>query len=280
MPAADKDRAFYGHLLVQDEDSEDNADGESNDGIPVEALFDDLGVSGLVFPLNKKTQAKWDAQHSVVQRKLLVADLRDIVIEDQKSTVTLRTWGGWGVKPIKGRQYRLSPRLVDFNMTKILSTLLELDLRFEGPNGEDQDNGQSHDSVPFLQLISNPRSFSGVGADDGLRKKLLQIENNIQSFFRELKDLDISAAGALVLKSSQHRAAQQILLNRLSVIWGPPGNSFAISIRLQMSSLTAVELVSLKVPEKHIPLPCHYCVSSMCNIDLAIQHERSSSSQP
>jgi len=175
MPAADKDRAFYGHLLVQDEDSEDNADGESNDGIPVEALFDDLGVSGLVFPLNKKTQAKWDAQHSVVQRKLFVADLRDIVIEDQKSTVTLRTWGGWGVKLIKGRQYRLSPRLVDFNMTKILSTLLELDLRFEGPNGEDQDNGQSHDSVPFLQLISNPRSFSGVGTDDGLRKKLLQL---------------------------------------------------------------------------------------------------------
>ena len=280
MPAADKDRAFYDHLLVQDEDSEDNVDGESNDDIPVEALFDDLGVSGLVFPLNKKTQAKWDAQHSVVQRKLLVADLRDIVIEDQKSTVTLRTWGGWGVKLIKGHQYRLSPRLVDFNMTKILLTLLELDLRFEGPNGEDQDNGQSHDSVPFLQLISNPRSFSGVGADDGLRKKLLQIENNIQRSFRELKDLGISAAGALVLKSSQHRAAQQILLNRLSVIWGPPGNSFAISIRLQMSSLTAVELVSLKVPEKHIPLPCHYCVSSMCNIDLAIQHERSSSSQP
>ena len=280
MPAADKDRAFYDHLLVQDEDSEDNADGESNDGIPVEALFDDLGVSGLVFPLNKKTQAKWDAQHSVVQRKLFVADLRDIVIEDQKSTVTLRTWGGWGVKLIKGHQYRLSPRLVDFNMPKILSTLLELDLRFEGPNGEDQNNSQSHDSVPFLQLISNPWSFSGVGADDGLRKKLLQIENNIQSFFRELKDLDISAAGALVLKSSQHRAAQQILLNRLSVIWGPPGNSFAISIRLQMSSLTAVELVSLKVPEKHIPLPCHYCVSSTCNIDLAIQHERSFSSQP
>jgi hypothetical protein len=55
----DKDRSFYDYLLT--EDSDDNLNH-----LPVEALFDDLSVSGLVFPLNKYTSARWSSQHPAV----------------------------------------------------------------------------------------------------------------------------------------------------------------------------------------------------------------------
>ncbi|KAJ6631559.1 hypothetical protein B0H10DRAFT_2159817 [Mycena sp. CBHHK59/15] len=211
MPAGEKDKAFYDYIMTEDESNQDEAID-----IPVEALYDDLSVSGLLFPLNRYTKAKWAAQLPAVQRKLWVADLRDIVVDGQKTKVTIQTWGGWDIKLKAKHHYRLSPRLVDFNLTKILSTLLELDMRAASPD-------HSAD-VPFLQLILNPRSFGDNPDFIEAGKEFVKVENNIQSMFRTLRDLDNlgNAAGALVLKPSQHRAVQRILSSRLSVLWGPP----------------------------------------------------------
>src|SRR5882762_11195916 len=193
---SDKDRPFFDYLLVQDCDDTlvDNEPGQPS--IPVEALFDDLGVSGLIFPLNKYTRSKWNEQHVVVQNNLLVADLRDINIQGHTTVVTLQTWGSFRMKLVQGRRYRLSPRLVDFNLTKILSTLLELDLRLEG-------DVIDIPKVPFVQLITNPRSlvFEQEGPSD-MSKTILKTESNIQTLYRELHELGSKAAGALILKSS------------------------------------------------------------------------------
>jgi hypothetical protein len=118
---------------------------------------------------------------------------------------------------IHGHRYRLSPRLIDFNLAKILSTLLELDLRLEG-------DVTNVPKIPFLQLITNPRSlvFDQKGSSD-MSRTVLKTEYSIQSLFRELHDLGSDAAGALILKSSQRRAARRFLSQRLTVIWGPPG---------------------------------------------------------
>lgn len=75
MAASDKDRTFFDYLLVEDRDCDDF---ESEAHIPVEALFDDLGVSGLVFPLNRYTKSRWQSQHPIVRKELLLADIRDI----------------------------------------------------------------------------------------------------------------------------------------------------------------------------------------------------------
>ncbi|KAJ7668719.1 hypothetical protein DFH06DRAFT_207163 [Mycena polygramma] len=207
IPNGDKDKAFYDYIMTEDDTGPDD--------IPVEALYDDLSVAGLLFPLNRNTKPKWDAQHSVVRQKLLVADLRDIAVDGMRTKVTVQTWGGWDVRLLAGHHYRLSPRLVDFNTTKILSTLLELDIAA---------TTNLHADVPFLQLILNPRSFGDDPEFVLSGKEFVKVENNIQSMFRQLKDLDASggAAGALVLKPSQHRAVQRILSSRLSVLWGPP----------------------------------------------------------
>lgn len=216
MPGTDRSQSMYDYIIVLDE-----ADDASND-IPIEALFDDLAVSGLVFPLNKYTRGKWTAQHPIVQHKLFVADLRDMAIDGNRTTVVIRAWGGKGVKFYQGRSYRLSPRLVDFNTSKILAVLLEMDLRCISQVGDEDDLAVAmHHDLPLLQMILDPGSFGRSPMAD----KYLTTENVIQKLFRDLKDLGVEAATSLVLKSSQHRAAQRILSNRLSVIWGPPGKS-------------------------------------------------------
>jgi hypothetical protein len=207
----DKERAFYDYLLVEDDDGADQNASQSD--IPVEALFDDLGVSGTVFPLNNYTRSKWLSQHPTVQDKLLIADVRNITIQGQRSKVTLWTWGSPNVKLSPGHRYRISPRLVDFNITKVLSTLVELDFRCIGTEGQGQD-------VPFLEIISDPQSFAITLGQMGVYKTT---ENTIQSLFRQLDDSGSESARALVLKVSQQQAAQRVLSNRLSVIWGPPG---------------------------------------------------------
>jgi hypothetical protein len=216
---SDKDRAFFDYLLVEDCDDTIVGNDFDQSNVPAEALFDDLGVSGLMFPLNRHTKNKWNEQHPIVQNNLLVADLRDIDIQGHQTLVTLQTWGKSNTILVQGHRYRLSPRLVDFNLAKILSTLLELDLRLDG-------DATTVPKVPFLQLITNPRSliFDEEGSSD-MSKAALKTETSIQSLFRELHDLGSDSAGALILKSSQRRAARRILSQRLTVIWGPPGES-------------------------------------------------------
>ncbi|KAJ6497569.1 hypothetical protein C8R45DRAFT_822435 [Mycena sanguinolenta] len=201
------DRAFYDYIMTEDDTGPDD--------IPVEALFDDLSVAGLIFPLNRNTKARWDSQNAVVRQKLLVADLRDIAVDGQRTKVMVQAWGGWGVKMVAGHHYRLSPRLIDFNTTKVLSTLLELDISATTIMDEE---------VPFVQLILNPRSFGDDPEFVEMCKDFVRVEGGIQRTFRQLKDLDAGggAAGALVLMPSQQRAVQRILSNRLSVLWGPP----------------------------------------------------------
>ncbi|KAJ7188762.1 hypothetical protein C8R46DRAFT_1055706 [Mycena filopes] len=224
IPAGDKDKAFYDYILTQDETGFDD--------IPVEALFDDLSVAGLVFPLNRNTKAKWDTQSPIVRQKLLVAYLRDIAVDGQRTKVTLQTWGEWGVRFAAGLHYRLSPRLVDFNTTKVLSTLLELDIAATTRQDEE---------VPFLQLILDPKSFGDDPEFIETGKEFVKVENNIQSMFRQLKTLSAGAAEALVLKPSQHRAVQRILSSRLSVLWGPPGTGKTYTIALALLRLLEVQ---------------------------------------
>lgn len=218
MAASDKEWSFYDYLLAED---------TLTDEIPVEVLFDDLGVSGLVFPLNKYTKPRWEQQHPSVQKYLLLADIRDIFAGGNQTKVAIETWGPAAcLKLEQGRLYRISPRLVDFNVTKVLTTLLELDLQcMQHDDPDEVPVAQHRKHPPFLQLMLDPKSFGReresfiVEAENRLKKS----GNAMQRLFRNLRDLDVDAARALVLKDSQNRAAQRILSNRLSVVWGPPG---------------------------------------------------------
>lgn len=224
--SSDKERAFYEKLLVLDTpNSLSNEDREEK--LPVEALFDDLGVAGLVFPLNKFAKANWTRQDIRIQQEVWVADVKNVFTERRNTFVWLQTWGTCAASLIPGAVYRLSPRLVDFNTTKVLSTLFEVDLEWESAfdalSPQDQEC-HPHAFVPFIQLILDPTSFGEI--PDATQH--VTTEKGIQSLFRTLKGLGNDKAGSLLLMSSQHRATLRIMSNRLSVIWGPPGMSSVI----------------------------------------------------
>ncbi|KAG7091140.1 hypothetical protein E1B28_010194 [Marasmius oreades] len=228
MPNIDKDRSFFDYILTEDREF-----GEFGE-LPIEALFDDLGVSGLMFPLNKYTKSRWELQHPVVKDRLLIADIRDMSLDGQHTQVILQTWSSdiLTMKFVAGHLYRLSPRLVDFNTSKILTTLFELDLRSEA--GE---------QVPFLKLVLDPNSFRREIDSESYKfvEDSRKAGTKLQSMFRELEGLGLEGAGPLVLKTSQHRAAQHVLSNRLSVIWGPPGTGKTHTVALSLLRLLNVQ---------------------------------------
>lgn len=238
----DKERAYYEYILCEDRYFNEHTRSTCEDtGLPVEALFNDLLVFNLMFPLVPGTRARWDAQPKEVRESILVANIDDITLHGNKMVVTCKTWGASGVQLQKGRVYRLSPRLVDFNLYKVLSTLLELDLRTppQPPLG--------HPKAPvpaFLQLISSPRTFASFKANDGeeddCATSMLREEKVINNVFSSLaRNLDLENAEKLVLKSTQRSALWRVMSHRLTVIWGPPG-LFLYDTLLKPSLLTCL----------------------------------------
>ncbi|KAJ4483538.1 hypothetical protein J3R30DRAFT_3731697 [Lentinula aciculospora] len=242
MAASEKERSFFDYLLVEDRDCDDF---ESDAHTPVEALFDDLAVSGLVFPLNRYTKTRWQSQNPTVQEELLLADVRDISVQGIRTKVVLQTWGDATFKFSEEHTYRISPRLVDFNISKILNALFELDLQHELENVW----------VPYIQIIRNPKSFNQEIISSTTRKMLGKAGSDMQSLFRTLDGLDVEGAKPLVLKASQNRAALHILSNRLSVIWGPPGTGKTHTIALSLLRLFNVYANASSQPDLDILPP-------------------------
>lgn len=220
----DKERSYFEYILCEDTDYiTSGGNNHFDSGIPVEALFNDLLVFNLVFPLTNSTRSRWDAQPREVQGRVFVADVDDIMLRGSTTMVTCKTWGAFDLRLGGGKIYRLSKRLVDFNLNKVLSTLLELDLQtpFHPPLH------LPNPPVPaFLQLFARPREFATLVAEDdeeGNATTLLKEESIIHHAYRNLVQLDVKGVERLVLMSSQRRALQRVLSHRLTVIWGPPG---------------------------------------------------------
>ncbi|KAF4599971.1 hypothetical protein EYR40_007077 [Pleurotus pulmonarius] len=223
----EKDRSFFEYIIV--------ADNEDDEDIPVEALFDDLTIAGSVIPLNNFTKKRWEFQHPTVRDHLALVDLQDVSVQgrgrSKVTTLSLSLWTGGTFQVEVGKKYRLSPRLVDFNITKILATLFELDVRAGASDVEQPDS-------PFWQLIKHPRQLRHVNT---VTDDVVQASTNIQRLFREIHDLGNESAGALMLQASQLQAAKRILANQLSVVWGPPGTGKTHTIALSILRLLDAE---------------------------------------
>ncbi|KLO13677.1 hypothetical protein SCHPADRAFT_873805 [Schizopora paradoxa] len=212
--ATDKDRSFFNFILTEDKEDVE---------IPAEALFDDLGVFNCVFPLKKYNRFRWSQQARKIRQSVFVADVVDLRLQNNNTLVVAKTFGDFDLKLKPWAYYRLSPRLVDFNLTKVLSSLIEMDLKTPLHPGY-------MSLPPFLQLCSDPRGFasqSSVSPTEStkelLEKELLEKEKAIHTVLRELSRLNVDAASDLMLKPSQRRGLKRVLTHRLAIIWGPPG---------------------------------------------------------
>ncbi|KDR72127.1 hypothetical protein GALMADRAFT_74428 [Galerina marginata CBS 339.88] len=183
--------------------------------IPPEILFDDVTFAGLVVPLNGYGMSKWEEQHPRVKRAISFARICHLETNGDGYT-TLRLCLSGAAELVEGETYRLTPRLVDFNTRKTLSSLLDIDISWTTSLS---DFGSPHRQVPFLQLVHDVESFGNAAAF----KEYTQIGSNLQKIYEVPKYLKNDQAADLTLKTSQYNAAQHIFANRLSIVWGPPG---------------------------------------------------------
>jgi hypothetical protein len=183
----------------------------------VDCLLIPCLVCGLFFPLSVYTESKWEAQPKIVKDEVFIANIADIRLgtrdseaKEPRSQAIMQTFYT-GKQLQEGALYRMSPRLIDFNLNRLLQNLVIMDFQ-DTISGED---------VPFIDLITNPRSFANSPSVCGQLEE--RREKEIVRGLNDLAKLGNEHARALVLKSSQHRAAKRMMSKRLSVIWGPPG---------------------------------------------------------
>ncbi|KIM22774.1 hypothetical protein M408DRAFT_279472 [Serendipita vermifera MAFF 305830] len=226
-----EERAFHDWLLVEE------PEGPSDHlKVPPEIYFDDLSLSGLFFPLTKYTKPKWEEQHPIVKEKVFIANVREIrlatsdtdVSRPRSQAVIQISFTGKTFQ--KGKLYRISPRHVDFNLSRVLQNLVMMD--FQGCLTNEQ--------VPFMKLINDPQEFA---ESESFCDKPAEIkrEQEIARGLNELENLGNVHAKALKLKDSQHRAARRMLFKRLSVVWGPPGTGKTYTLAL--STLRMIEVL-------------------------------------
>jgi hypothetical protein len=175
-----------------------------------------------MFPLTRSTRPRWDQQLKVVRDEVFIANVEEVnVVSDDGSRkphtqVTLRTFYT-DKKLERGKLYRISPRYVDFSLNKVLLNLVLMDF----------DATLANEAVPFIDLIDEPTQFSDSSS---FGEDLLKKEKDITNGLNELAKLENNHAKALILKSSQERAAQRMIMKRLSVVWGPPGRPLLLSL--------------------------------------------------
>jgi hypothetical protein len=156
-------------------------------------------VCSLFFPLNRFTKVKWEEQQELVKEKCLVAKVVEIIDPKNESIsqAIIQTYGKYGNWPIPGTLYRISPRLVDFNLAHTLLNLVTLD--FMNTTME----------VSFVSLVTNPQVFANKPTFGGA--KALHAEETINQRFNEFSDLGVSHAAALTLKTSQRKATKRVI---------------------------------------------------------------------
>ncbi|KAF8584284.1 hypothetical protein K439DRAFT_1616799 [Ramaria rubella] len=59
-PERDRDRGFFDYILVEESDENSANESIGDTHLPLEALFNDLHVSGVLFPLNRYARNKWE----------------------------------------------------------------------------------------------------------------------------------------------------------------------------------------------------------------------------
>jgi hypothetical protein len=182
-------------------------------------------VCALFFPLTQYTKHKWDEQLAIVKDNICICNVADIRMASEstnrkphsQAVVQLDYTTKKFIKTEfkKDSIYRISPRLVDFNFSRVLLNLVTMDFQ----------HSLTDDPVPFMDLIENPIAFAGSLSFCGDRER--RIEKQIMSGLNDLSKIELKNASALMLKASQHQASLQMMMKRLSVIWGPPGGALS-----------------------------------------------------
>ncbi|CAG8439802.1 2567_t:CDS:10 [Acaulospora morrowiae] len=94
--------------------------------------------------------------------------------------------------------YRLYRRYIDFNLDKVLKTLIEIDER-------------EYERSVFLDILKDPNTWGSTFPFESMNSK-------------ETKNLALKLRDSFGMSSSQKNISAKLLDRRLQIVWGPPGS--------------------------------------------------------
>jgi AAA domain len=202
-------------------------------GIRPELLFDDLNFFNAVFP-SRGMKDKWAAQPVTVVSQLALASPINIDTSDNRTTVvTVAMYRSSLFKLVKGQQFRLFRRYIDFNLPKILRNFLEIDVL-------SRDGSKTF----FQSMLADPR---GIGHAKIGNENFVKEELRLFRLYRQLRELGNADAVKLIFQPSQRQAMLSILTRQLTIIHGPPGTGKTHTLAL--SALYLLEILYLHSSE-------------------------------
>ncbi|KAJ3311170.1 hypothetical protein HDU93_005310, partial [Gonapodya sp. JEL0774] len=200
------------------------------EAIPLEVRFDDAAWHGAVSlpkswneDVDVETLARLTFANAIEILNGWKGGWRDKVTGQLKQTTDTRTCVVLDL-PYKRKEFdvkvggifRLVERFVDFNLKKVLESLVETELLREGrPNGENR-------RPLFIQLLEDPNRLGLVNpVEASVVKEDLDNFERTTRFFNEQWQLRGAELGndAVRLRQSQARAFRGVLRNTVTIIW-------------------------------------------------------------
>lgn len=239
------------------------------DGERLETNFDDLQFFDK-YVKGRPFARQWHTQHEGILQNIGIATITKVTpgYKGMPSMGTFTMIDLSQYRPQKGEIIRVLPRLVDFNLPKVMKNLVRIDQHATR-------EGRSY----FLNLLQDSEGIGARQMPDGSQLeaqalRLITVYNERNRISDDVRPL--------IFKRSQRAAMLSILRQHLTIIWGPPGtgktHTLALSLmyylQLMHESTTTKVVVWMTAMSKAAIGMFKRKFESLCNVIRAIRELR------
>ncbi|KAI8801408.1 hypothetical protein BJ742DRAFT_31731 [Cladochytrium replicatum] len=224
---------FFDFLLVRD--------------VPGNIVFPALFFDDLSFCSTFKFQLQHrDDSLQVIREHVAFANVVNVDRQANEVTLQVRYTKGWFRFPRAGEVFRLFERYVDFNLSKVVRSLLETQI--ESTNAT---------QPVFVKFVSTGHVFNARPPFD--KTPLVKEEKQMYRAYKHWRSLETTPNIALLhFMPSQRKAFQSFIERTTTVIRGPPGHG-----KTHTLALCALRMIELKARTSSRHDPCRIIVTAL-----------------